>query len=373
MLRNLFDTFLDEEIKRDEVYRRNLQNSTNSVGMQRRNAPPSIALPTSPSPPSSRSFETPSTVTPRPLNGLVLMTPSLSIGVATPTVTSSNPSSHAAGLLTPTAEEDSAMEERQNGASNQVGTGDRTSDYFSSMPNSRQSETSLENNKAPATPGEGPQGTTPTSPNDDKEEKKKGSLFSKNFKMTFPKNMKLGRTSMEMKSAAATEEKAEAESDKSSDTGEKVFEDNLLGVVERIRHEYDEQARARSDQPFSMGITPSSPIETPVLRPPPDTLIIIQEDDPDSGGVADLYSETIDALGRDADVIEKVAPRWLGDLLLKVHLPLLLDLTGRTDLDRIRFPSRRLPKFHSYYSHTKVYFRALQVQTGMLCVTKLED
>jgi WD repeat-containing protein 48 len=328
VLRNLFDAFLDEEIKRDETYRRNLLNPANSVGMQRRNAPPSIALPTSPSSPSSRSSETTSMVTPRPLNGVVPMTPSLSIGVATPSVTTSNPSSHAAGHLTPTAEEDPGMEKRHNGASNQVSTGDRTSDYFSSIPNSRQSETSLENNKAPATPGEGPQGTTPTSPNDDKEEKKKGSLFSKNFKMTFPKNMKLGRTSMEMKSATATEEKAEAESDKSSETGEKVFEDNLLGVIERIRHEYEEQARARPDQPFSMGITPSSPIETPVLRPPSDTLIIIQEDDPDSGGVADLYSETIDALGRDADIVEKVAPRWLGDLLLKVHLSLVLDSHG---------------------------------------------
>ena len=134
--------------------------------------------------------------------------------------------------------------------------------------------------------------------------------------------MKLSRTSMEMKSAAATEEKAEAESDKSSETGEKVFEDNLLGVIEKIRHEYEEQARARPDQPIIMGITPSPPTETPVLRPPPDTLIIIQEDDPDSGGVADLYRETIDALGRHADVVEKVAPRWLGDLLLKVRLSL---------------------------------------------------
>jgi WD repeat-containing protein 48 len=322
VLRNLFDAFLDEEIKRDETYRRNLQNPTNSAWVQRRNAPPSIVLPTSPSSSSSRSFETPSMMTPRPLNGVVPMTPGLSIAVATPNVTASNLSSHAAAHLTPTAEEESGVEKRHNGASNQISTGDRTSDYFSSVPNSRQSETSSENNKAPPTPGEGPLGTTPTSPNDDKEEKKKSSLFSKNFKMTFPKNMKLSRASMEMKSATATEEKTEAESDKSSEIGEKVFEDNLLGVIERIRHEYEEQARARSDQPVIMGITPSPPTETPVLRPPPDTLIIIQEDDPDSGGVADLYRESIDALGRDADVVEKVAPRWLGDLLLKVRLSL---------------------------------------------------
>ena len=246
------------------------------------------------------------------------MTPGLSIGIATPGVAANNPPSHSAGHLAPTAEEEAGMEKGQNRAGLQISSGDRSSDYFSSIPNSHQSEASSENNKAPATPGEGPPGITPTSPTDDKEEKKKGSLFGKNFKMTFPKNMKLGRTSTETKPAAASEEKPEDVSDKSSEPGEKVFEDSLFGVIEKIRHEYEEQARTRPDQPLSMGITPSLPNETPILWPPSDTLIIIQEDDPDSGGVADLYRANIGALGRDADVVEKVAPMWLGDLLLKV-------------------------------------------------------
>lgn len=315
MLRNLFSALVDEEIRRDEIYRRNLQNSTTSGGMQRRNAPPTITIPTSPSSVSSRSFDAASLVTPRPLNGLVPMTPGLSIGVATPAAPPSNLSSHVAAHLTPTAEEEAGMEKRLNSAGQQISSGDRSSDYFSSIPNSHQSEASSENNKAPPTPGEGPPGTTPASPTDDK---KRGSLFGKNFKMTFPKNMKLGRTSTETKPAAASEEKPEDVSDKSSEPGEKIFEDNLLGVIEKIRHEYEEQARARPDQPLSTGITPSLPNETPMLRPPTDTLIIIQEDDPDSGGVADLYRENIGALGRDADVVEKVAPMWLGELLLKV-------------------------------------------------------
>ena len=220
------------------------------------------------------------------------------------------------------------MEKRQDNAGQQISSGDRSSDYFSSVPNSHQSEASSENNKAPATPGEGPPGMASTSPTDDKEEKKKGSLFGKNFKMTFPKNMKLGRTSTETKPAAASEEKAEDVSDKSSEPGEKIFEDNLVGVIEKIRHDYDEQGRARPDQPLSVGITPSLPNETPVLRPPADTLIIIQEDDPDSGGVADLYRENIGALGRDADVVEKVAPMWLGELLLKVCISSTSGLQG---------------------------------------------
>jgi WD repeat-containing protein 48 len=210
------------------------------------------------------------------------------------------------------------MEKRPNGAAPQVNSGDRNSDYFSSIPNSHQSEASSEHNRAPATPGEGPPGISPTSPTDDKEEKKRGSLFGKNFKMTFPKNMKLGRTSTELKHATASEEKAEDVSDKSSEPGERIFEENLLGVIEKIRYEYEEQARVKPDQPITMGITPSLPNETPVLRLPPETLIIIQEDDPDSGGVADLYRESIGALGRDADVVEKVAPAWLGEVLLRV-------------------------------------------------------
>lgn len=324
MLRNLFNSLVDEEIRRDEAYRRNFQNNTISAGMQRRNAPPSIALPSSPSDLSNKSADTPSMVTPRPLYGVVPMTPGLSIGVATPSVPANNLPSHMTGHLTPTAEEEAGMEKRQSGGGQQMNSGDRSSDYFSSIPNSHQSEASSEHNKAPGTPGEGQPGVTPTSPTDDKEEKKRGSLFGKNFKMTFPKNMKLGRTSTEVKAAAASEEKPEDVSDKSSEPGEKVFEDNLLGVIEKIRHEYEELARARPDQPLSMGITPSLPNETPVLRPPPNTLIIIQEDDPDSGGVADLYRENIGALGRDADVVEKVAPMWLGELLLRARVPSVL-------------------------------------------------
>lgn len=320
MLRNLFNSLIDEEIRRDEVYRRNLQNGTPNGGMQRRNAPPSMVLPSSPSASSNnRPADTSSMVPPRPLYGVVPMTPGLSIGVATPGVPASNLSSQLAGHLTPTAEEEAGLEKGQSGAGQQFPSADRSSDYFSSIPNSHQSEASSEHNKAPATPGEGPPPVmTPTSPTDDKEEKKRGSLFGKNFKMTFPKNMKLGRTSTEVKPAAASEEKAEDLSDKSSEPGERIFEDNFLGVLEKIRHEYEEQARLRPDQPLSMGISPSLPNETPLLRPPDDTLIIIQEDDPDSGGVADLYRESIGALGRDADVVERVAPAWLGEVLLRV-------------------------------------------------------
>ena len=67
-----------------------------------------------------------------------------------------------------------------------------------------------------------------------------------------------------------------------------------------------------------VGITPSLPTETPELRLPLSTTIIIQEDRPDSGGIVDLYSGTIGSSGEDANLIEQTGPMWLGDLLLRV-------------------------------------------------------
>jgi WD repeat-containing protein 48 len=60
-------------------------------------------------------------------------------------------------------------------------------------------------------------------------------------------------------------------------------------------------------------------METPVLTLPPHTTVIIQEDNPESGGLADQYRGEISELGDDADTLEKIAPMWLGDLLLKVR------------------------------------------------------
>merc|ERR1712093_331348 len=103
----------------------------------------------------------------------------------------------------------------------------------------------------------------------------------------------------------------------------KVIEDNFYGVIQKIRHEYEEHLEHKPDVPVPVGITPSLPMETPVLRPPEHTTIIIQEDDPASGGLADQYSGEIGELGsaEQVDVLEKIAPMWLGEVLLKNQLP----------------------------------------------------
>ena len=134
--------------------------------------------------------------------------------------------------------------------------------------------------------------------------------------MNFPK--KLGRSSVEVK-PAPSDEKVE-ESDKSSEREEKIVEDNFLGVVQKIRYDYEDQLHSRPNEPLLSGLTPSLPNETPILRPPSYTTVLIQEDRPDSGGVADIYRGTVASVGKDANMIEKAAPMWLGDLLLKVRL-----------------------------------------------------
>jgi len=111
-----------------------------------------------------------------------------------------------------------------------------------------------------------------------------------------------------------------------------------------MRHTYELQSRNGVTDPDNVGlniqtppppkdskgnptlvtssISPSLPNETPVLKPPPETIILIQEDSADSGGVADLWEGTVGSIGREADVVERVAPSWLADVLLRNAIPL---------------------------------------------------
>ncbi|KAF7512154.1 hypothetical protein GJ744_002316 [Endocarpon pusillum] len=321
VLRNLFAALIEEEIKRDEAYRKELLAKHHRPnGLQRGNAPLSIMMP------GSAVSSNDSQPTPRPLGGSCLIpgTPGLSIGVASPSGAPNHVSSLPPNHLQPTAEEDHGSE--QDGTTNDQAstTGTRPDDYFSPNPTAQPSEASSEcNQKLANTLGDKGPDALLASPVDDKDEKKKGSLFGKgkNFKMTFP-SMKLSRISGEAKPVVAPQEdKSEDASDKSSEKEERTFEDSFYGVIQRIRHDYDEQIQTNPDQPPVMGVTSSLLDETPVLRQPPHTLVLIQEDSPEAGGVVDLYGGAIGTLGADTDIVEKIAPAWLGDLLLRNHTP----------------------------------------------------
>lgn len=242
-----------------------------------------------------------------------MMTPGLSIGVATPAVPAASHTTLIQNHLPATAEEGSELDKRTSYNGLPTSTTDRSNDYFSTPISPQSAQESI--GKLPTTPSETKSEADPRSPIDPGEKSKEStSLFSKKFRMNFPK--KLGRSSTEVKPAVVDE--VTEESDKSSVKEDKTVENNFYGIVQKIRYDYDERLENNAAQSMNSDISPSLPNETPVLKLPPYTTIIIQEDRPDSGGVADLYEGTVSSVGRDADLIEKLAPMWLGDLLLRV-------------------------------------------------------
>lgn len=153
----------------------------------------------------------------------------------------------------------------------------------------------------------------------DKEGKAPGTPFGKKFRMSFStKKLRSGSATVAEKPAVIDEKAAESES--SSNHGpEKEFDDNFLGVVQRIQDEYEKQLSESPENLVETKITPSLPNETPVLHIPLETKIMIQEET--AGGNAELYRGTVRSVGLDADRIEQCAPLWLGEVLLLNTIP----------------------------------------------------
>ena len=314
VLRFLFAKLIDEEIERDAEFRQHLMtNASKPSSLQRENAPSSIQLPVIPSPGFINEDDT--MITPRPMiitDGITRPpnTPGLTIGAATPYI---NGATSTSGSARPaTAEEGTTLEKRISQQSQPRTSSDRTSDYFSS---NAQTKSPVDGpSKGPFTPGDTSLEAAASSPVDADKEERSSSLFGKKFRMNFPK--KLGRTSQDVK-PAVVDEKSE-ESDKSEEKEDKTIQDNFFGTIQKTRYDYEECVEREPSQHLAPGITPSLLNETPLLEPPLSTTVIIQEDRPDSGGVADLYRGTVRSTGIDADLIEKTGPMWLGELLLKV-------------------------------------------------------
>ena len=321
ILRFLFDKLIIEETERDVKFREDLMaNASKPSSLRKEDAPSSIQLPVIPSPSFMSTDE--SMITPRPTivtDGITRPpnTPGLAIGAATPHI---NGVSSTFGPNRPaTAEEGTTLENRSSQQSQPRISGDRTNDYFST---NVQAKSPVEGqSKGSVTPVDTSLEAATSSPVDADKEEKSSSLFGKKFRMNFPK--KLGRTSQDVK-PAVVDERSE-ESDKSEEKEDKTVQDNFFGTIQRIRYDYEERIEQGRSPSLASGITPSSLNETPLLQPPPFTTVIIQEDRPDSGGVADLYRGTINSVGSDADLIERAGPMWLGDLLLKVHCDLTAD------------------------------------------------
>lgn len=155
----------------------------------------------------------------------------------------------------------------------------------------------------------------------DKEKDKEStkSPFSRKFRMSFS-SKRIGRSL-----SLATQDKPvvvddKAEESESSSNHEKEVDDSFFGVIQKVRNEYDKQTAESPNKLVETRVTPSLASDTPVLKLPPGTKVIIQEET--SGGSANLYQGTVEHLGRDADIIEQKAPMWLGDVLLLNQIPM---------------------------------------------------
>jgi WD repeat-containing protein 48 len=353
VLRYLFDNLIDEVIKRDEAYRLRLL-ADKAEGVSRPGAPGKIAIPQLQMTSWYDNASAPQSVeTPRATNGhLAAQTPGLAIGLATPmplpTLQTHSGGTGAVPSLPTTLEENEGQgltrSATQQGALSPNTAEKGGHDYFSQQPNA---------NSAPgATPGaksndgQAPDVSAdalPTSPSAEPTTPgEKTSMFGKKmWKSLGMKGLKKTTTNEATKPTTVVEESSSKSEDSGSrsskageESGEVVIEDNFSGLIHRMRLDYEAQVQAYekredestgADRPplrIESHITPSLPADTPVIKLPPNTVLLIQEDRIDSGGVADLFEGTVGSLASSADLIEKAAPTWLAEVLLKNTIPL---------------------------------------------------
>ncbi|KAH7021212.1 uncharacterized protein B0I36DRAFT_367640 [Microdochium trichocladiopsis] len=318
ILRYLFAKLIDEVIKRDEAHRQKLNEAVEKrQAAARLNPPTSIVLPTA----NPQSWEQDSSpATPR-ANGLgFAQTPGLGIGVATPGPrTLPGVPENAATPASPSEVKRSIQLSRPSGEDYfaSFNSGDAVGKIVPTTPAATEQAPA-----APTTPAAPAKEETPQSPVDGKKDNGKGGAFGKKFRMGMSfGTKKLGRSasSSATEKPAVVEEKPEENKSESSSNHEKEVDDNLHGVIQKIQNEYEKQLQENPEKFVETGIHPSLPIDTPVLKLPSGTKVIIQEET--SGGIANLYRGTVETVGLDVDIIEEKAPMWLGDVLLTNIIP----------------------------------------------------
>lgn len=272
------------------------------------------------------------------------MTPGLSIAVASPGV----------ALLSPTLSTHTSTTVSADGA--RASTEGRN-DYFSQKPPTSNPAVAAQSSDNPTesvptipTSGDNSEGKGSALPAVDPLKTpgtKESSRFGKRLLSTLNKSGKMfasrSQTSEEAKTAS-NEDKTDESSDTRSSHDEVEYENSFRGFVLQMRAAYaDAASKAEKGAEIPTFITPSMPNETPVLKPPPGTTVIIQEDRAASGGVVDLFEGKVEDLGFHADLIEGVAPTWLAETLLRVSRSKGLGCAWLTFLKN-RTPLKEQPK-----------------------------
>lgn len=291
ILRYLFANLIDEEIKRDEAYRHKINEE-----VEKRIAVTTASAPATALGSAALAF-TDNAATPRADGLQPATTPGIGI-VNTPGVAVESSSASQVGR--PSAD-------RGDYFTAGIAPVDNPHTVRTPAPETAEGKTSTENTEKPKDkekPADGPK--SPSTP------------FGKKFRMSFS-SKKLGRSASQ-----ATQEKPivvdeKAVESEASSSHEKEVDDSFYGIIQKIRHEYDRQLTDTPDKLVETRVTPSQAVDTPVLKLPPGTKVIIQEET--SGGSSNVYQGTVESVGRDADIIEQKAPMWLGDLLLQNQIP----------------------------------------------------
>lgn len=301
ILRYLFANLIDEEIRRDESHRSKLNEGVEKRQAAGRAEPPSsIVIPGPGIGAISDQLLTPRASAPH----LQVTTPGLAIGLASPGVQMTLQGVPEEAVASPLEKE--------------VSRPSAENDYFTAGIAPAGGAAA-----APAAAETSEPKTSTDNSNEKPKEKEKAadskSPFSRKFRMSFS-SKRIGRSASQ-----ATQEKPvvvddKADESESSSNHEKEVDDSFFGVIQKIRNEYDKQIAESPDKFIETRVTPSLPSDTPVLKLPLGTKVIIQEET--SGGSANLYQGTVENLGRDADIIEQKAPMWLGDVLLQNQIPL---------------------------------------------------
>ncbi|KAI1076502.1 WD40 repeat-like protein [Whalleya microplaca] len=311
ILRYLFAKLIDEEIRRDEEYRQKLNEGVEMRQAAARRNPPAIITIPSTNGQGWEARDSPVT-TPRANGASVPMTPGHGIGVATP-------GTHLPGVPEGVPLPNSPLDKRPSQQFSRP-SGD---DYFTggiSVADAPAQATSA----APTTTDT--KDENPKSPVEGKEKEKDsgkspGTPLGKKFRMGMSfGSKKFGRSSSSnAEKPTVVEEKSEENKSESSSNHEKEVDDNFRGGIQKIRNEYEKQLLEAPTKFVETRVTPGLPIDTPVLKLPPGTKVIIQEET--SGGSADLYRGTVMSVGVDADIIEEKAPMWLSEVLLTNTIP----------------------------------------------------
>ncbi|KAK9242641.1 hypothetical protein V1506DRAFT_479838 [Lipomyces tetrasporus] len=339
ILRNLFANLIEAEIKRDNTFRE--QKRRELTERDSRRGPPG-QLSFSHMPPMTSWSEGA-----RNANGtsMLLPTPGLAIGLATP-APAYNPANppHVgdSGSMTASVQSLDQGLISPSSMSGVTTNGAVVTDYFSSALSQVQPPSAVvalsptASEIPPALPTTTTTTTTTTATtttattNDGSDDQTGDNLSSPSSLMGRLRSFGKGRLNRTMSTDA---KQLDVKADSAADTSasptplttveegkvDPSYDDTLAGVLQRIRNEYSSASGSYGASTFSVSL----PNETPIIKFPNETAIIISEQRVDAGGTVDLYRGTVASCGADQDVetLEEAAPGWLAEFLLLSKTP----------------------------------------------------